>query len=313
VPRTPLTILATLLTLAACGNGDEGAVTNGSTEPSTHAEYAGDAAQSVVPAPMPAPAPPEPAAARTLATSSAKLRDTRVETAAQFPADRMQNSMLVRTGNAHIQVDTLEPAIAAIRDIATQTGATIANTTISAGTNNIRNASIELRIPAQRFDAAVDALAAIGTVQSVNVQAIDVGEEFVDLEARLANSRRLEARLVHLLETRTGRLDDVLNVERELARVREQIERFEGRLRYLREHVALSTLTVAMHEPAPLTGAPGSNVLLDALVAAWQNLVGVIAFAIASLGFVVPIGGLAWLLWQWRRRRWSGAMARAGG
>lgn len=283
-----------LLTQVACGNNaDDTASTRSRESAIAGAEYATD----MVPAVAPSPAPQAAAAAAKMRTAGGGASQ------AQYTAYRAPASTTMRTGSARIEVDSLEPAITAVRNVALQTGANIANTMISAGTNNIRNATIELRVPAQRFDAAIDALAAIGTVQSVDVQAIDVGEEFVDLEARLANSKRLEARLLQLLETRTGRLEDVLNVERELARVREEIERIDGRLRYLREHVALSTLVVAMHEPAPLTGTPGSNVLLDALHAALRNLVGVIGFAIASLGFVVPIGGLAWIVWQWRRRR----------
>ena len=68
----------------------------------------------------------------------------------------------------------------------------------------------------------------------MNVSAEDVGEEYVDVQARVANAHRLEQRLIEVLATKTGKLSDILNVERELARVREEIERMEGRMRYLR-------------------------------------------------------------------------------
>ena len=73
----------------------------------------------------------------------------------------------------------------------------------------------------------------------------------MDLAARAANGRRLEERLVELLRTRTGKLQDVLSVERELARVREEIERMEGRLRFSRPAPQLSTLSVSLYEPLP--------------------------------------------------------------
>ena len=79
------------------------------------------------------------------------------------------------------------------------------------------------------------------------------------MSARLENGRRLERRLVELLATRTGPLVDGLAVERELARVREALETAEGRLRYLRNRVALSTLTVRLHEPAPIIGGSGGG------------------------------------------------------
>jgi hypothetical protein len=74
-------------------------------------------------------------------------------------------------------------------------------------------------------------------------------------------------------------------VERELARVRKEIERMEGRLRYLKAGAQLSTLSVNLHEPVPI--------------------VGVLAGAIASLGFVGPVLGLGWAVvgigLKWRR------------
>ena len=134
-------------------------------------------------------------------------------------------------------------------------------------------------------------------LESVNVSVQDVGEEYVDIEARMANARRLEQRLVELLATRTGKLADVLSVEHELARVRGEIERYEGRLRYLRSRVSVSTLTLSVHEPFPIVAErPGTHPMRDAFVQAWRNLVGVTAAIIASLGVVLPLGLLALVL-----------------
>jgi hypothetical protein len=109
-----------------------------------------------------------------------------------------------------------------------------------------------------------------------------------------------------LLANRTGKLDEVLRVERELARVREEIERYEGRLRYLSARAALSTLTITVHEPAPILGnSPGENPIAAALRRAWKNFIGVIAGSIAALGVVIPLAllGLAgWLAYRrWKR------------
>jgi hypothetical protein len=117
----------------------------------------------------------------------------------------------------------------------------------------------------------------------------------VDLTARAANAHRLEDRLVELLRTRTGKLQDVLSVERELARVREEIERMEGRLRFLKTSAQLSTLSVNLYEPAPLVAShPGRSVIGEAFKTAWRNFVGVVAGVIAALGFLVPVAILGW-------------------
>jgi acetolactate synthase regulatory subunit len=210
-----------------------------------------------------------------------------------LPQEVAPGSMLVRTGQASLQVDTLDAGIARVREVARRTGAVVANTSVEGGRDQTRAATLELRIPSERFDEAVNGLSPIGKVESVNVSVQDVGEEFVDGQARVANARRLEQRLVELLANRTGKLSDVLTVERELARVREEIERYEGRLRYLRSRASISTLSIAMHEPYPIVARhPGASPIRDAFVQAWRNLVGVTAGIIASLGVIVPIGAL---------------------
>jgi hypothetical protein len=141
----------------------------------------------------------------------------------------------------------------------------------------------------------------------VNSTAQDVGEEFVDVTARVTNARRLEERLNTLLSTRTGKLDEVLRVERELARVREEIERYEGRLRYLSTRVATSTLTITVHEPAPILGnTPGVNPIAAAMRRAWRNFVALVAALVESLGVVIPLAVLGVAGWmgyrRWKRR-----------
>jgi len=211
--------------------------------------------------------------------------------------------MIIRTGQAFIEVDKVDPAILKVRQLAAQFGGYITNSSISGGRDQIRQATLELKIPAPRYDQAVGLLSTIGKVETVSSSAQDVGEEFVDVTARVNNSRRLEERLISLLANRTGKLDEVLRVERELARVREEIERYEGRLRYLSARVALSTLTITVHEPAPILGnAPGENPIAAALRRAWKNFIAVVAGSIAALGVAIPLALLALAVWAGYRR-----------
>jgi hypothetical protein len=157
-------------------------------------------------------------------------------------------------------------------------------------------------MPADRFDDAVDGLRPLGKVEAVNVSAEDVGEEYVDVEARMTNARRLEARLIDLLARRTGKLADVLQVEHEVARVREEIERYEGRLRYLRSRAAVSTLTLTVHEPIPVVNTGAPRVVAEALRQAWRNFIALVAMVIQSLGVILPLGVVAGAGW-WIVRR----------
>ena len=213
-------------------------------------------------------------------------------------------SMIIRTGQASIEVQGLDPAIVKLRQLSAQLGGYVANSSFSGGRDQVKTAMIELKIPASKYDQAVGGLNGIGKLEAINTSAEDVGEEYVDVAARVANSHRLEERLISLLATRTGKLQDVLNVERELARVREEIERNEGRMRYLKTRAAISTLAVTLHEPYPILGRnPGENPLVVAVRQAWRNFVSLIAGFIASLGVLIPVAVMAGFAWRAYRRR----------
>ena len=247
-----------------------------------------------------------------IASVDESREDAKTVNAAPSAPDAFQNmtsgaalapAMMIRIGQAFIEVDKVDPAILRIRQLSAQLGGYIANSSVSGGRDQIRQATLELKFPAPRYEEAVSSLSTIGKVETVNSTAQDVGEEFVDVSARVSNARRLEERLITLLSTRTGKLDEVLRVERELARVREEIERYQGRLRYLSSRVATSTLTITVHEPAPILGnTPGENPIAAALRRAWKNFVAVIAGVISSLGALIPLALLGLAAWMGYRR-----------
>lgn len=320
-------VLPLFLALSACGGGDSASAPRGETldlvadiqeaAPAQGAASSADVALSrglEAGAPQSAPArasgngeemaqrqvmpPPGPT------TTTATRADASLPVA---PGSVSLDPLIIRTGTANVQVDSLDRGIAQVRALAARVGGIIGNTSISGGTDQERHASIELRVPSQNFDAALTGLEPIGRVQNVNVTAQDVGEEYADVTARVANARRLESRLLDLLDRRTGRLEEILNVEREVARVREEIERYEGRLRYLRTRASISTLTITLHEPNALIGTPrGERPIRDAFAMAWRNFVGLIAGLIAMLGWLVPLAIVAygaWRVWRVFRRR----------
>ena len=273
------------------GVGAGGSVARGRVSASDARKISG---QAVSEAPPIAPAPPPVPAALTAPSAT---------TAGSAQPATPAPPMLIRTGAASIEVDSLEPAIARINAMATQLGGYVANTMVQTGRGELRSAHIEVRVPSARFDEAVSILRPLGKVESFNVGTQDVGEEYVDVTARMQNAERLEQRLVTLLATRTGKLEDVLAVERELARVREEIERYEGRLRFLRTQTSFSTLAINVHEPAPvLEPRVGPSPIAGAFRQAWRNFVGLVAGVIASLGVVIPLAVIVGLLvWLWRR------------
>jgi hypothetical protein len=234
------------------------------------------------PAVAPAPAPQSNAAGAGRAD---------VSLGTPIPAIDPTGAMLVRHGQASIEVRTVDEAVSRMRQTAAQFGGFVANTALRTGKDEQRSAMLQLRIPSAQFDGVVGALSQLGKVESVSVNAEDVAEEYVDLGARAANARRVEARLVEMLATRTGKLSDVLTVEQELARVRQEAERYDARLRWLERRASLSSLDVSIHEKLPRIDSPrGRGPIHEAFAEAWERMVGVIAWLIASLGILVPLG-----------------------
>ncbi len=110
-------------------------------------------------------------------------------------------------------------------------------------TQRISGNAIVIRVPSQKFDDAAIAVKDMGAVMLEDINAEDVTELYTDLEVRLANRRVLLKRLQDLLG-KTKTLDEALQMERELARVRTEIERLEGQINSLASRVAYATLSI---------------------------------------------------------------------
>jgi hypothetical protein len=223
----------------------------------------------------------------------------------RFQMRDLPSAMLIRRAQASVAVDSLEVAVAALDSTARRLGGLVTGSAANTA-GRLHSAVVTLRVPSDRLDEAVDGLTALGEMESVGITTDDVGEEFVDVTARLDNARRLEHRLLDVLSRRTGGIKDVLEVEQALGRVREEIERIQGRQRYLETHAATGTLEVRLHEPAPVISERLAAVLGGALAQAWRNFVWLAALAISSLGVIVPLVVLAvpaWLIWRSLARR----------
>jgi hypothetical protein len=116
-----------------------------------------------------------------------------------------------------------------------------------------------IRIPVAQFEAFIEAANRLGVPQSSRIDSQDVTEEYYDLDTRIKNHKVEENRLLKHLERSTAKLEEILAVEREINRVRGEIEQQEGRLRRLAELTTFTTVTVTIQEvknyapPQPLT------------------------------------------------------------
>jgi len=130
--------------------------------------------------------------------------------------------------------------------------------------------TLTCRVPAGSFDDAVGQIRDYGIVLKESINAQDITREFLDLEIRLDNAVKSRERLLELLQ-KADKVADLLAVEKELKRLTEEIERFKGQLRYFRDQVAFSTISVTFNGP-PSANRPQERVYSRF---SWINQIGV--------------------------------------
>jgi hypothetical protein len=172
-----------------------------------------------------------------------------------------------------------------------------------AGTK-VHSGDLLLRVPADRFDAAMSDLRKLGTVQRQAVSGQDVSAQFVDLEARLRTWQAQEAVLLDLMAQATT-IEATIRVQSELQDVQYRIEQIQGQLRVLEDQTALATIQLSLHE----TGAPVATETDGArpsLAEAWERAVdgflGVCYAVVVGLGYLIPAAAIGLLAWLGYRR-----------
>jgi Tfp pilus assembly major pilin PilA/uncharacterized coiled-coil protein SlyX len=135
-----------------------------------------------------------------------------------------------------------------VSDVVRQYGGYVADASVDRRQGEQISARWRVRVPVHQFDSFVEAVSKFGVTEKRSQTAQDVTEEYVDIQARIDNKKQLEARIVKLLDNSTGQIKDVIEVERELARVRGEIEQMEGRLKYLTNRTELTTVTIVARE-----------------------------------------------------------------
>jgi len=111
-----------------------------------------------------------------------------------------------------------------------------------------REGTWRIRVPVAHFDEVVSDAKGIGELISANSKSQDVSEAYSDVEARIRNKTKEEERLLKLLEDRPGKLEEIITLERELSRVRDEVERMQGRMRVLTDQTSLTTVEITIRE-----------------------------------------------------------------
>jgi hypothetical protein len=195
---------------------------------------AGGASAPVVAGPPPPP-PPPPAPDVAGAPGGGPLALAMNDPAkAKSVSDAHSSAMLIYTASLSLAVFQVEPGLNAVERLAREAGGYLSSR---------QDNAITIRVPRDRFQDAIDRIEKLGDVTHRDIKAQDVTDEFVDLQARLKNAYAIRDKLSELLARAS--VKEALEIEKELGRVTEDIERMEGKLKLLRDQIAFSTITVS--------------------------------------------------------------------
>jgi hypothetical protein len=205
--------------------------------------------------------------------------------AKELPAEP-SGPMVIRTAQLALLTKEFDSARSRTEGIVRQLQGYLDGMTIRGEVGSMRALAATLRLPADRLDSGLVELRKLGRVREESQNSSDVTSQFVDLQARLANARNTEQRLLKLQRERTDKLADVVNVEREISRVREEIERMVAQEKDMSNKVQFATIHLEISEeyraqiqtPAPSSGTQLRNAAIDGYHAAVSSVLAVALF-----------------------------------
>lgn len=301
--RRPIILFVLILlalAVAACGGR--------ATESIAEESFAGSAAPE-----MPAA---EPAADAAFFESG----EFDTATANQLPAG--QERLIIRTADMSIVAANTEEALARIAEMADSSGGWVVGSNVFQSSDTSMTGYIEIRVPAEGFQSVLDAIAGLSVeVTNLSTSGQDVTEEFVDLDARLVNLEATAARLRTFLDEARN-VEEALAVNVELSRVEGEIESIKGRMQYLEQSSAFSSITVnvtpdELAQPIEVAGWQPQGVAkqaVEALISALQVIINAVIWLVifalpVLLVIAIPIALVIWIIRRLRRREQAAIVA----
>ena len=216
--------------------------------------------------------------------------------------------LIVKTGTLTLEIghDAFDGIVTQANTIASEAGGYVVSSEVEG--DRQRTGHIVIRVPSASFPAVMGNVQHLGdgkvTSRSVNGQ--DVTPEYIDLNARLTNLQAQEKVLLRLMND-AATVTDTIRVQSQLSGVQGAIEQLEGRVRYLRDQAAMSTITLTFEQSGAAAATPSQpNAISQAFRDAGSYSLDVVTTVIAGAGLVLPLAilaGIAFLVGRavWRR------------
>lgn len=221
------------------------------------------------------------------------------------PDETIAQPQIIKNADVRFQVEKLAGSAEAVKNTVAAYKGYLASSS-ETRSNYAHQIDFSIRIPSAQFEPVMrDLLRQAVFVARNNVTAEDVTEEFVDIQTRLKTKRQLENRYLELLK-QAKTMKDILELEQVLQQIREEIEAKEGRLKYLRNQVAYSTIRLEMYEEVAYATAPETG-FWRKLAASFGNGWGILLDMLIGVVTLWPVWLLLaagiWLVRKWRKAR----------
>jgi hypothetical protein len=198
-------------------------------------------------APSSVAAPREKESARPDKSNAAEVN--RVEgQVAPAPAAPSDSRKLIRNAQLDLQVPNYEAALQRLTTFASEEKGFVATQSSAKLPNGKLQGTVVVKVVPENLDRFLQKARSLGELKNQTLGSEDVTKAYFDTDARLRNAKRMEERLLQMLDKNTGKVSDLLQVEKELARVREQIEQMQGELKYYDALVQYATVTISLAE-----------------------------------------------------------------
>jgi len=217
------------------------------------------------------------------------------------------NRKMVWKAWAEFQVKDMEASSKKITDLCSKQNAFISGMTMTTNSHRIEN-TMEIRVKNDGFNDLISQLKAESIyTEKLDIKSNDVTEEFVDIESRLKTKKDVRDRYISILRNKTGSISDVIEAEEAIRRITEEIEAKEGRLRYLKDQVSFSTISLTIYQTVVFERAPDkyeksyADDMADSFGNGWR-FISLLFLGIINIWPLI-LGGMIVLIWLKFRKK----------
>jgi hypothetical protein len=179
---------------------------------------------------------------------SGSLIPTAEEVSAPPTNAALANRKLIRNATVELEIVSFDAAVQKITAFANEERGYVATTNSDKQANGKLRGEVVVKVLPENLDRFLQKVRGLGELKNQTLGTEDVTKAYLDTDARLKNAHVMEQRLIDMLKTKTGKVSDLLQVEKELGRVREEIEKMQGELKYWDSQVQFATVTISLAE-----------------------------------------------------------------